>query len=243
MSSLSLLLGEAQFRTAIAQLKLDAATSIQHSASATPTKNPIEARSGDPIDNFTDHVRLNNRVLQIDGLISESPLSVLGSAFNLFTGAAGGLVGDAVGGQLGGFTQQALAAGVGSLAGLIANRNQDDLQFPQKAFEYLQELRDLRIPFTVVTSLKKYESMVLTNISVPQTAKDGKSLRFSATLEQIEIVQTRSVIIPTTSVTNQSAATKQNLGKQAQKTASEATGSLAKQFTDGLGLTVRGSGV
>ena len=243
MSSISLLLGEAQFRTAIAQLKLDAATNVQHAASATPTKNPVEARSGDPIDNFTDHIRLNNRVVQIDGLISESPLSVLGSAFNVFTGAAGGLVGDIVGGQLGGFTQQALAAGLGSLGGLIANRNQDGLQFPQKAFDYLQELRDLRIPFTLVTRLRKYDSMVLTNLSVPQVAKDGKSLRFSATFEQIEIVQTRTVIIPTTSVTNPSAASTQNLGKQAQKTASEATGSLAKQLTDNLGLTVRGSGV
>ena len=244
MSSLSLILGERQFRTAIGVLRLDAATSIQHNSTATPTKNPIESRSGDPIDNFTDHVRLENRTVQIDGLISEAPLSLFSSAFNVFTGATSSLVRDAFGGGLlGGFAQQALAAGVGSVAGLIENRNENDLQYPTKAFDYLQELRDNRVPFTVITSLRKYENMIVTSISVPQRASLGRSLEFSATFEQIEIVQTQTVIIPEQTITNPSAATQQNLGKQAQKEASEANGSLAKSFTDSIGLTSRGSGL
>jgi len=126
MSAVALLLGEARFRSSIAQLKLDATISVVHDRSATITKNPIEARSGDPIDNFTDHVRLENAILNMEGFISEAPLSLLGSAFNIFTGAAGGLVGSAVPPQLAGFAQTALAAGVGSLAGLMANRNNED---------------------------------------------------------------------------------------------------------------------
>lgn len=240
-----MLLGDSQFRTTIAQLKLDAATSIQHTATATPTKNPIESRSGDPIDNFTDHIRLENKTVQIDGIISESPLTVLGSAFNIFTGAVAGNLGGSIGGsgQLGGFATQALAAGLGSLAGLIANRNQNDLQFPQKAFDYLIELRDNRIPFTVITRLKRYDTMVLTSVSVPQTAPDGKSLRFSATLEQIEIVQTQTVLIPEQQVTNPSGASKQNNGKQPKKDASTDNASVAKSFFNDIGVTTRGSGV
>jgi hypothetical protein len=244
MSALSLILGEKQFRTAIGVLRLDAAASIQHNATATPTKNPIEARSGDPIDNFTDHVRLENRTLSIDGLISESPLTVIASALSVFTGASSSLVRDAFGGgALGGFAQQALAAGVGSIAGLIENRNDDDIQYPSKAFQYLEELRDNRVPFTVITSLKRYENMILTNLSVPQTGVDGKSLRFSATFEQIQIVQTQVVIIPEQTVTNPSAASKQNLGKQAQNAATEDNGSVAKGFFDSIGITTRGSGL
>lgn len=243
MSALALLLGEAQFRTTIAQLKLDAATSIQHSATATPTKNPIESRSGDPIDNFTDHIRLENRTVSIDGIISEAPLSLLGSAFNVFTGAVAGNLGGALGGALGGFATQALAAGLGSIAGLIANRNPDDLQFPTKAFDYLQELRDNRTPFTLITRLRRYENMILTSLSVPQTAPDGKSLRFTANFEQIEIVQTQTVLIPEQIVTNPSGATKANLGKQAVKAASADNSSVAKGFFDNIGITSRGSGL
>ena len=239
MSALALLLGESQFRTAIAQLKLDAASSIQHTATATPSKNPIEARSGDPIDNFTDHVRLDNRVVTIEGIMSEAPLSLLGSAFNIFTGAAATNVGP----TLGTFGTQALAAGLGSLGGLIANRNSEDPQFPQKAFEYLIELRDNRVPFTVVTRLKRYGNMILTSLSVPQVAADGNSLRFSATLEQIEIVQTQTILVPEQQVTNPSGASKQNLGKQAQKAASTDNSSVAKGFFDDIGVTSRGSGV
>jgi len=243
MSSLSLILGEAQFRTTLAELRIDAALSIQHNATATPSKNPIEARSGDPIDNFTDHVRLENRTVSIEGLVSEAPLSVIGSAFNIFTGAASGLVGSQLSGQLGGFATQALAAGLGSIAGMIASRNEDDLQYPQRAFDYLQELRDNRIPFSILTRLRKYENMIITNISVPQAAVDGGSLRFTAQLEQIEIVQTQVVLLPETSTTNPSAASKQNLGKQAKEAANADNSSKAKSFFDNLGITTRGSGV
>lgn len=244
MSALSLLLGEAQFRTTIAQLKLDAAKQINHTSAATPSKNPIEARSGDPIDNFTDHIRLENKQLTIEGMISESPLSVLGSAFNVFTGAASGIFNDnRLTSQFSGFATQALAAGFGSIAGLIANRNQNDLQYPLKAFQFLVELQENRVPFTIVTSLKRYESMVLTNLSVPQEARNGKSLMFTASFEQINIVQTQTVLIPEQKVANPSGASNQKLGKQPNKNASDDNGSAAKRFFDSVGITTRGSGI
>jgi hypothetical protein len=243
MSALALILGKKAFRSEIAQLKLDAAVNIQHDFGSTVTKNPIESKTGNEVDNFTDHVRLENPVLQIEGVIAEAPLDLLGSAFNVFTGAATSSLNKTIGGQLGGFASQALAAGLGSVAGLIANRNRDDIQFPQKAFEYLQELRRNKIPFTVVTRLKRYEDMILTRISVPQNTDDGNSLRFTATMEQIEIVQTQTVIIPEQTVTNQSAATKQALGKQTNITATDANASAAKSTLNDLGITTPRSGV
>lgn len=249
MSALSLILGKPQFRTAIGVLRLDAASNIQHNATAQPTTNPIEARSGDPLDNFTDHVRLNNRILQIDGLMSESPLTIFGSAFNVLTGSASNLVRDAAGGgALGGFAQQALAAGVGSIAGLILNRSEDDVRYPAKAFEYLIELRDNRVPFQIQTRLQTYNDMILTSLSVPQNAASGRSLRFSATFEQIRIVLTSETEIPESNTRNPSSAAKQLLGKKPQNEAEGegeegSTSSVAKRITDDFGWTSRGSGI
>lgn len=256
MSVVSLLLnlGRERIKTTINLLVLDSAPTLQHSATATVTKNPIESRSGDPIDNFTDHVRLNNRTLQIDGFIAEYPISVVGSALNVVTGALSNTVrGAAGGGFIGGLAQQALAAGVGSIAGLILNRDENDIRYPKKAFEYLVELRDNRIPFNIVTSLTEgqrtaYRDMLLTSLSVNQTPEVGGSLRFSATFEQIKQVNTQEVFIPATQVSNPSGATKQDLGGQ---TASLAEGSetntgnasAAKSLSDKLGLTERGSGL
>ena len=244
MSAISLLIPSTRFRTVIGVLQLDAAVSIQHDANATPTKNPIEARSGDSDDNFTDHIRLQNRTLSIEALISESPLSIFSSAFNIFTGAAATSVANDLVGPTSNVAAQAFATGLGSIAGLIANRQEGDLSFPKKAFDYLiSDLRDKRFPFTIVTRLQTYENMVITSLSVPQTAADGRSLRFSATFEQIKIVNTKTVAIPEGIVRNSGATQTQQQGKQTADTATDENGSKAKAFFDNIGVTTRGSGI
>lgn len=224
MAAINLLLGQPKFKTTIGVMKLDAATSITHENGATVSKNPIEDGS-----DVTDNVRLDNRSLSIDGMISESPLLLLNSALNVFTGAATS-VGETA---FGGFAAQALSAGLGSIAGVIASRNQEDVLYPDKAFQYLKELRQNRIPFNIQTRLEVYENMILTRLTVPQRAEDGKSLRFQATFEQIQIVQTRNIILPERNTKNQPGATKsQNLGKQPRNEASGSNQTVAFSILD-----------
>lgn len=243
MSLLSLILGDKKFRTEIGILTLDAAISVNHTLRATPTKNPIESKSGVAADNFTDHVRLENRMLTIEGFISEAPLSNLGSAFNVFTGAATSYVSSRVPNAVQGFAAQAFATGLGTVSGMIANRLPGDLTYPTRAYEYLVELWRNRIPFLVHTRMQLYWDMIITDLSVPQEAADGRSLRFNATFEQIEIVKTSTVKIPESIVKNASAADKVPIGNLPNNSASADNASLVKSGLNALNLTTRGSGL
>ena len=205
MATLDLLLGEKQFRNVIGVLELDATISETHELEATVSKNPIENGS-----DITDNVRLQPRSLSIEGMITETPITLLGSAFGLFTGASFA-VGETILGPLAG---QALAAGTGSLAGLISNRNEDDADFKQKAYDYLKELWRNRVPFTVVTTLERYENMVISKLSVPKSIETGRALRFTATFEEVQIVQTLTAVVTENNVKNPGSADKQSLGKQ-----------------------------
>jgi hypothetical protein len=212
MSAINLILGRGQPRTKIDVLTLDAALMIGHEQSASLTKNPIEDGS-----NVTDNVVLDNNVLNITGLVSEAPLSLLGSAFNVFTGVAATKAVQTLGSPFGTIT----GAAVGSLGGLIARRNPEDVNFPKKAFQFLTELKEKRTPIVIETSLKVYNNMILTKLSVPQDSGKGGSLEFTATFEQIQVVKTSTVLIPEKNVKKSGAASNQNLGKQATKEATE----------------------
>lgn len=61
------------------------------------------------------------------------------------------------------------------------------------AYNKLVKLQEKREPFTVVTGLKRYKNMILTELSVPRTAETGKSLQFRAVLREIRIAKTGSV--------------------------------------------------
>ena len=56
------------------------------------------------------------------------------------------------------------------------------------AYNELVELQESRIPFTVVTGLKRYENMILTNLSVPRTVETGRAIHFKAVMREIKIV-------------------------------------------------------
>lgn len=212
MSAINLILGRGQPRTKIDVLTLDAALEIGHEQTASVTKNPIEDGS-----KVSDNVVVDNNVLNISGLVSEAPLSLLGSAFNVFTGLAATKAVQTLGSPFGAIT----GAAVGSLGGLIAKRNEKDVNFPKKAFQFLTELKEKRTPIVIETSLKTYNNMILTKLSVPQRSNIAGSLEFSATFEQIQLVKTSIVLIPEKNVKKSGASSKQNLGKQATKEATD----------------------
>ena len=55
-------------------------------------------------------------------------------------------------------------------------------------FAHLIAIRDAKEPITIETSLKVFENMVLTSLSIPIDAKTGESLQFRATFVQIQLV-------------------------------------------------------
>lgn len=204
MAVLALLLGQPQFRSTIGVLEIDATPSKTHEMTSQITKNPIEDGS-----DITDNVRIENNILNMECIISESPLSLLGSAFNTFTGAVTSSVGE----LSSGFAAQLSTAAGSSIAGIIASRNNEDRLFPEKAFQYLEELRERRIPFTVVTRLKRYENMLIARLTVPEEVDLGRSLKFQATFEQVQIARTRTLQLPERQ-TQTGATKKQDTGKQ-----------------------------
>lgn len=64
-------------------------------------------------------------------------------------------------------------------------------------FAKLQKIRDAREPVTIVTSLRKYDNMVLQSISIPRDATTGDALRFRAQFIQIVLVTNARTVIRT----------------------------------------------
>ena len=139
-------------------LQLDATVNENHVRSSTITKNEIEDGS-----NVADNVVLNNEKFSIEGIISESPfpssdirdiaLQVQNVGFN----ALNDLVGSISGGLL---------PNTGSTIKRIV------------ALTQLETFWKNKVPFIVLTGLKRYENVLINNMSIPVTVKDGKSLRF-----------------------------------------------------------------
>ncbi len=226
MSLLSLFF---QTKAKLDMLELDCSISESHEAAAQLSQNEVEDGSV-----ITDNVVLSPLKLTIEGVVSKTPLGLaglIGSAFSAAAGVAG------TAGGAGGARSTAgglITTGVASLGGLVASAVGADgpnSRAPSDVYDYLLELRNRRIPFDVVTALKLYKNMVLTNVSVPRNKDNVGVLRFSATLEQVKIVTAETVNI-TSSVGGAGAAAK--LGKQATSQASATTSSSSASILSHL---------
>lgn len=57
------------------------------------------------------------------------------------------------------------------------------------AYNDLLALQRSREPFTVYTGLKRYENMIMTELSVPRTAQTGNAIHFRCVMRQVTIVK------------------------------------------------------
>lgn len=80
---------------------------------------------------------------------------------------------------------QNLARSITTLFG-ASSRSQD-------AYDAMIELQKSRQPFTVITSLKRYTNMILTELSIPRTATTGGAIHFQATMREVFIAQTKQL--------------------------------------------------
>lgn len=186
----------------IAFLKVDASVSESHTRTATPTDNEIEDGSV-----ISDHVRLAPESVSLNCIVTDVPVSLLGLGVGVddVLGAAK----DFIGGEKGAFE------------GLVKNPRRT----PTEAWQYLEQVWKARTPFSVVTSLQRYENMIITNLTAPREASDGKSLVFNIDLRKIKIVKSSLVQIPKVKVgggAGMTGASKTDLGNQAGKAANGA---------------------
>ena len=184
----------------IPDFHIDVTMTENHSFEAEATENPVE--EGVVI---SDHIDLKPESFTITGVISDTPLA-FGASVQGASTAAGAFVGKTVLGPLG-----ALAGvGAGALAGtLVGGSNR-----MKNAFDHLRDLQTKRVPFTVITGLRRYTDMVVTSLTINRDGKSGRSFNFTAVLKQIRIVKSKVASIPNTFKNVSGAGPAQELGKK-----------------------------
>ncbi len=99
----------------------------------------------------------------------------------------------------------------------------------------LVRIRNDKEIFTVVTGLRSYKNMVITNVSFPRSSSTGSGLEFNATFQQVEIAKVEIVTLdPEDEEAVQDTIDK---GKQELKDKNSVAGTeteLGKNFTNGV---------
>lgn len=222
MGLLSFLLGNQPIRTKFTDpsnndadlLLIDATISESPKYEAEPTDYAVE--DGPDV---TDNIRLKPITLQIDGLVSETPITLKSQASGLVTS-----VGATLGAKIGGFNSQlgTIAGGIigsrlfkDSSEGLDANGETRSLNPADIARKVLEDTWRSKRIFTVVTKRRKYDNMVITSLSFPRSTNEGRALKFSVSLKQIRIVSPETIAITKNIESNAAhGAPKTNLGQQ-----------------------------
>jgi len=232
-------------------LVIDCTISLVPSRSINITKLPVESGG-----NITDNAVLGNINLAAEIVISEDPLdtSFVSSALGVLAGTAGGAIGiqrgkygglvNVVGSVLADKIKKfALSPDVGesrTLEKQIANRDLNDSDYPRKCYEYLFALQQDRELLKVVSRLKTYTNLLMSNISVPRTIDKGNSIQCTCNFEQVQIVESNTVKLPE-NVIAADAAGASSAAKQGKKAAGKATEAQKKNisylasFADGAG--------
>lgn len=206
----------------ISGFALDATVQEVHTSEAEVTENAVE--EGAPVG---DHIDVKPRTIQIEGLVSDTPLN-LGATLQGAGTTAGQIIGRKIGGTIG---QQAGAIGAGALIGLLLNRSGSSTK---NAYDHFRNLQTTRISFDVITGIQEYKNMVLTSLTVTRDTSTGKSLRFSASCKEIRIVKNETVNIKNTLSNVPPAGSKAKLGKKNEEELTTDNKTFAKSAFDGV---------
>lgn len=153
-------------------LKLDCSIKENHIMPAPPSEFPIE--SGQVI---TDNIIIKPAELELTGMISDTPISLVNSLVSTALSAVLPPVGIVAG------------AGAFALFNALSGASSPSVQAFQNLLGILQNKR----PVDVFTSLNRWKSMWLRNISIPRDAQNANVLTFTAQFVQIILVQPQTV--------------------------------------------------
>lgn len=168
----------------------DVVETENHQMNSEATQYEIEDGS-----NVSDHVIKRGKLLTIEGIISDDPITVLDTSILERTVTS--------------LTPSALRSKVGyGLSGVFGKPSKE-------AFDQFERIYDNKIPVTIVTGLKEYTNMIMEDFSAPRDSKTVRSLRFNATFRQVTIVSTILTNAPATlQEVELGAQSKKNIGQQ-----------------------------
>jgi len=197
-------------------IELDCSVRERHNWDSHMTEFEIE--NGQTI---SDHIVNRPAKLEIQGIISDAPLSLI---TGLLTAAVGH------------FTKSAAVLGKAAPAlALLPAFDFSSIESRPSTKAYLQllSLRAQKLPIDVYTSLYNYKNMFIKNISVPRESRTGQMLLFDIELVQLLIVQPSTVSI----VKFADAAVSAGKGEKGQQEATQpGSDAAAKGFKAGLGV-------
>jgi len=214
----------------IASIWIDVALREQHNSSASVTKHPVEDGSL-----VADHVQLEGDQLQIEGVVTNTPIEMPGSHMGGVQGRDTGvrlnvtemqpmgtssvtIRGEPSLGVLGLFPLTDQANSIARVFGADARRPREfqmvtpalaarPRSLPMTALGWsgefdrvtavhnaLRETFRARKPVQVVTKLRVYASMVMTDLTISVDGSSGDSLRFTCAVEEIVIVKSQTGI-------------------------------------------------
>ena len=189
---------------------------IDVTTSRTPTfTNEVTTSPVEDGPDVNDHIRSKPVVVSIEGVISETPLTLASSLQGLAT-AAGGFAS-----QLGGF-----GSTIGSLAGgfIGARLLQSDDNPAAVAQKYLEDLALDGTRFTITGKTRKFENMVVLSLSTTEDPSTAGHLKFSMTCQQVNVVKTETVVLKKLNkAVAHKAASPTKMGKQTPTASAEKT--------------------
>ena len=196
--SLLYLSSEEDESEALELLKIDATRAEEHSFKAKATQHEVEDGA-----NISDHVIKGGRVVVIDGVISDDPITIKAAAVGNLAGITGSLVGG-----LGGAVATGVVAKLGSE--LISNGSK-----PSKdAIDIFEIIYEGSIPVMITTSIKTYTNMIMESLHVPRNSRNANSLEFKATFKEVRIIESEVVDIPPSATEVDGAIKEQKGGKK-----------------------------
>lgn len=145
-------------RTKIDAVVVDATISELFSAEVEVTEHPVEKGAA-----IVDHLRPKPETIQIEGVISNTPIPQPSDAL-----------------------QQKTSGTV-----VYSSRGQLDASRASTALQDLLDIKDKGILVDVVTALRRYENMALKSLSSPRDRRTGEAIRFTAVLVAVKVVSNK----------------------------------------------------
>jgi len=191
-------------------IEVDASLSEVHNRTITVSDNEVEDGS-----KISDHTNKQPDRVNLEVEISEIPLSTLPSLTGVAQGAAFSKIRQSLGG-LGGL---AVAEGKGYISNQILKEKSNRMI---NNLTQLERYMDESILMFLTTDIRRYESMIIDNVSIPRNVELGDSLKLNISFRSIKIVSSETVLVPEVKTKNvASAASEQNSGKQKTKEPTE----------------------
>lgn len=187
-------------------INIDCTVSETHERESPPTEFEIEDGS-----TISDHIILKPIRLEITGMISDTPISIINAIATTLVSAVTPPIGI-----------------VGAAAGIALSKVLSDSASPSvAAFNQLLQLQESKTAVSVLTTLKLYDNMFISKVTIPRDANTGKVLMFTVSLVQLLLVSPQTVNITIFKNSDLSAG-QSNVGSQGL--------GLINGFTPGLNL-------